>query len=87
VHFRTGRWIVVLAATGLFLSGCGTDARHVTGTPASPVPTAVVTTAPPYAPPSALNSQTLSQIDAQLVPVASGLAQANSDINNPQPDS
>jgi hypothetical protein len=81
-----------VAAT-VALAGCSAGtASHVvqgsapTSTPSVPVTTTVTAiTANPAS--SALNTQTLDQVDSELGNLDTNLAQVNSDLNSPQGDS
>jgi hypothetical protein len=71
----TRRMAALLAVTaGLSLTGCGTTAQVVRRPPVTTTPTS-------------LDATTLNQIDQQINGASTALNQANSDLNNPKPDS
>jgi len=89
--------VAVALSAGLALAACGAGgASHVVRAPASGVAGAALPAASPSttspsvvgaAPAAPINSQTLSQVNADLGAVDSALDQANADIDNPQGDS
>ena len=70
------------AARGTHTSGAGAVSQPTSSSPTGSSPTGASS-----APSTQLNSQTLSQVDAQLGALAGALDQANTDLDNAQQDS
>ena len=86
--------VVSIAVLPGVLAACGStpaSARHVVGTPVTPVYPSQGTAATPAAGTDPLDSvtaqQTVTDVQNGLGAVDSGLAQVNTDLNSPQADS
>jgi hypothetical protein len=70
---------VTVLSAGLALAACGSTTPQAV--PPTTTPPAAVTGS------TALSAATLAQVDAELSTIHADLHQANSDLNNPKPDS